>query len=201
MIKPIIIVLIILLSSLTSAQAQDELPDPGITPDSFLYPIDVFFDDARLVLTFGEEAKNNRRLQIAEERLAEVLDMAKNNNTQGIEKAIEQHNRIMEKMQTKMNVSDNATENLKLQLQLEEKIRIHEEKMLHINTELVPEKQGSLNDMLNCTGLLKKDIQQEKNSTMEKIDNSDQVEYNLKTELNINTTSNTGHVKKVFQKQ
>ncbi|MCK4666000.1 hypothetical protein KAU33_04580 [Candidatus Dependentiae bacterium] len=185
MIKSIMLVLVILLAIPTSVQAQDELPNPGITPDNILYPVDVFFDDVRLVFTFGEEAKFNKQLQIAEERLAEAQVMNRINNTEATQKAVEEHARIMEQVQVRVNVSDNLTENLKLQLQMEEKLRIHEEKMLHVNTEFTSENQGLMSGTTNQTGLLKEDVQQEKNRLMEEIDNSDQVECDLKSELGI----------------
>ena len=107
------------------------------------------------------------------------------NNTEATQKAIEEHARIMEQVQVRVNVSDNLTENLKLQLQMEEKLRIHEEKMLHVNTEFTSENQGLMSGTTNQTGLLKEDVQQEKNRLMEEIDNSDQVECDLKSELGI----------------
>lgn len=199
MIKSTIFLLLLLMIIPVTVQAEDELPDPGITPDNFLYPFDVFFDDVSLIFTFDEEAKFNKSLQILNERLAEIVAMNNTNNTQGIEKAIEQHKRIMEKMQVRMNVSDNATENLKLQLQLEEKMRIHEEKVLHVSTKLVPEKQGLMNSILNNTCSIKEDIQQEKNKFMKEINNSGHVESNLKTELGINNIGNISCNKKPFQ--
>jgi len=169
MMKSIILILVILLAIPISVQAQDELPNPGITPDNILYPVDVFFDDVGLVLTFDEEAKFNKQLQIAEERLAEAQAMNRINNTEATQKAVEEHARIMERIQVRINISDDPNENFELQLQLEEKLRNHEEKMLHVSTEFTPENQGLMSGSMNQTCLLKEDIQQEKNRLWKKL--------------------------------
>lgn len=182
--------LIIFLVVPMSAQAQDEMTDPGITPDSILYPVDVFFDDIGLRLAFTEEAKINKQFLIVEERLSEAKAMSEANNTEGVQAAIEEHNRIMQQIQVRLNGSDNVTENLKTQLQLEERMRVHEENIVSISAESGQEEQGFMNGMLNQTRRIKEDIQQEKSMIMEQIDNPSQVECELKNNLGILSTPN-----------
>ena len=182
--------LIIFLVVPMSAQAQDEMTDPGITPDSMFYPVDVFFDDIGLRLAFTEEAKINKQFLIVEERLSEAKAMSEANNTEGVQAAIEQHNRIMQQIQVRLNGSDNVTENLKTQLQLEERMRVHEENIISISAESGQEEQGFMNGMLNQTRTIKEDIQQEKSMIMEQIDNPGQVECELKNDLGISSTPN-----------
>ncbi len=65
------IVLIISLLFGGIAYAQDEeLPDPGITPDSPFYFLDTFGKKLGLMFAFGDEAKAQKALEYAEERLA-----------------------------------------------------------------------------------------------------------------------------------
>lgn len=182
--------LIIFLVVPMSAQAQDEMTDPGITPDSMFYPVDVFLDDVGLRLAFTEEAKINKQFLIVEERLSEAKAMSEANNTEGVQAAIEQHNRIMQQIQVRLNGSDNVTENLKTQLQLEERMRVHEENIISISAESGQEEQGFMNGMLNQTRTIKEDIQQEKSMIMEQIDNPGQVECELKNDLGISSTPN-----------
>jgi hypothetical protein len=57
--------------------AQDEeLPDPGITPDSPFYFLDTWGKNISLFFTFGDEAKAEKALRYAEERLSEAQAMA-----------------------------------------------------------------------------------------------------------------------------
>jgi len=58
-----------------SAVAEEELSDPGITPDSWLYGIDRAFERISLALTFDRVAKAEKHLQIASERIAELRAM------------------------------------------------------------------------------------------------------------------------------
>ena len=55
-----------------TAYAQDEeLPDPGLTPDSPFYFLDNWGKNIGMFFTFGDEAKAKKALKYAEERLAE----------------------------------------------------------------------------------------------------------------------------------
>jgi len=67
-----IMALMFCFSGVAYAQEDDGLPDPGITPDSPFYFIDKWAKQITLVFTFGHEAKAQKALQYAEERLAEV---------------------------------------------------------------------------------------------------------------------------------
>ncbi len=49
-----------------------ELPDPGLIPGNFFYFLKIFFENIRTFFTFGEIAKAERFLFLAELRLAEV---------------------------------------------------------------------------------------------------------------------------------
>ena len=56
-----------------TAYAQDEeLPDPGITPDSPFYFLDNLGKNIGLFFAFGPEAKARKALEYAEERLEAV---------------------------------------------------------------------------------------------------------------------------------
>lgn len=57
----------------------EELPNPGITPDSFLYVFDIWGEKIGMFFTFGAEAKAKKALVYAEERLAEVKAMVEKN--------------------------------------------------------------------------------------------------------------------------
>lgn len=62
------------------AQSEDEngpvLPDPGMLPDNPFYGFKKFFESIGTAFTFGEDAKADRAVLLAETRLAEAKAMA-----------------------------------------------------------------------------------------------------------------------------
>lgn len=54
-----------------------QLPDPGVLPDSPFYGLKKAFESIGTGLTFGEDSKAQRAIEIAQIRLAEVQAMAK----------------------------------------------------------------------------------------------------------------------------
>jgi len=72
------------------AYAQEEelqLPDPGITPDSPFYFLDNLGKNMGLFLAFGPEAKAQKAVEYAGERLAEAQAMAAKGKANGVEQA------------------------------------------------------------------------------------------------------------------
>ncbi len=70
-------VLIVLLSPLpAAAQATAPLPSPGLAPGNFFYIFDTMFEGIGTFFTFGQESKVRRYLELAEERLAELSELA-----------------------------------------------------------------------------------------------------------------------------
>ena len=187
--KGILLILTLLILSIP-ATAEEALPDPGITPDNFFYPVDVFFDEMGVALTFGDEAKINKRFEVAEERLAEAQAMIQANKTEKAEEALENHNALMEQVRARLNTTNGANETLKLQLQIEERLRIHEEKIVDVASDLDPEDQGVMAGVLSQAGSMEDEVQQSKTRTMSEIDNSDVIECELKEELGINCNGN-----------
>ncbi|MFH1647851.1 MAG: DUF5667 domain-containing protein [Chloroflexota bacterium] len=86
-----------------AAYAQDEeLPDPGLTPDSPFYFFDTLGKNIGMAFTFGSEAKAKRALKYAEERLAEVRVMAEKNRTREMERAANDYDRFMTKVNQRL---------------------------------------------------------------------------------------------------
>jgi hypothetical protein len=79
-------------------EAQTELPDPGITPDSPFYFMDRLFD----VFQSAEA--------IADERASEMVAMAQKENAEGLEIAREGYERAMEKRQQEAEEDENTAE-------------------------------------------------------------------------------------------
>ena len=78
-----------------SAQAVQSQADPGVTPDSFLYGIDVALDNLRMAIASGDKERAMVGLQIAEERLAEVRATLESGKVEAAARAQEEHARFL----------------------------------------------------------------------------------------------------------
>jgi Domain of unknown function (DUF5667) len=79
----------------TVAAQDEELPNPGITPDSPFYFLDKFTKSVGMFFTFGDEAKANKALHYAEERLSEAQAMALKNKFREMERAANDYDGYM----------------------------------------------------------------------------------------------------------
>lgn len=104
-----------------AAYAQDEeLPDPGLTPDSPFYFLDKWSKNIGMFFTFGNEAKARKALQYAEERLAETRAMATKNRVREMERAANDYDGFMAMVNQRLEaaaqqgLSDNISERVAL---------------------------------------------------------------------------------------
>ncbi len=107
----LLVISILIISSIIFVSAQDEesqidMPKAGITPGSIFYGFDVFFDNVRAALTFRSVNRAKVRLNIMEERMAEMEEMAGKNKTTKAKKAELQGQKQMQKF-------DSAVEKVK----------------------------------------------------------------------------------------
>lgn len=118
---PILLSGLIIASLLFSgtAYAQEEelrLPDPGITPDSPFYFVDVLGKNIGLFFAFGPDAKAKKALEYAGERLAEAQAMAAKNKSREVERAAGSYDKFVTMATEKAEearqrgVSDNISE-------------------------------------------------------------------------------------------
>lgn len=117
------ILLVLLVFSFASfpinAQSNDNVEiHAGITPDNLiLWGLDIFIERIQLLLTFNQTKKLELRLEIANERLAEMEVMFAKNNTEAAEKAEKARTREIEIIgslgvdnATKINVTEKPIE-------------------------------------------------------------------------------------------
>lgn len=71
-----------LLCTFTVSAANDTTISAGILPDSKFYPIESFWENTRLAFTFGDEAKAEYHLTLANRRLAEYTILKAENKNQ-----------------------------------------------------------------------------------------------------------------------
>ena len=161
-ILPILLMTMFLLSSIVVAQEGSEeisSQDPGTTPDSFLWGLDVAADNLALALTFDDEKKAEKALKIADERLQEIKVMIKEKKFEDSEKAKEQHNKLLSNLETDLDSSETEDkEDFKKQLDLELKIKKHKDKVIdfeakiEIRGELTTEQQAALDNLIQSLG-------------------------------------------------
>ena len=114
------ILVISLLFSGTAYAQEDELPDPGIPPDSPFYFLDNWGKNIGLFFAFGPEAKARKALEYAEERLAEAQAMAVKNRIREVEQAANGYNEFLTIVAERaeearqQGVSDNISEKVAL---------------------------------------------------------------------------------------
>jgi hypothetical protein len=105
-----------LLFSGTAYAQEEELPDPGITPDSPFYFFDVWSKNIGLFFAFGNEAKARKALEYAEERLSEAEAMAVKNRIREVVRAAGDYDEFMAMVnqktqeQLQQGVTDNVSE-------------------------------------------------------------------------------------------
>lgn len=91
-----------ILSIFSFVSAQEEtLPSAGITPDSPFYFLDTTFEDIITLFTFGDEAKINRYLDRANERIAEIQAMAESDNPDALQNATDRYERLLERVSSR----------------------------------------------------------------------------------------------------
>ena len=81
------------------AVAQENLPDPGILPDSALYGLKKAAEAVGTFFTFGQEKKADRMLSLAEKRLAEAEAVGKEGKKTAADKAIKGYEKAIENAQ------------------------------------------------------------------------------------------------------
>lgn len=164
------------------AQAENET---GITPDSFLYGLDVALDKISLLLTFDQATKSMKGLEIARERLSEVRAMALENKLQAMERAKAEHDDALTRVESSLNALErgNSTTELEDEVKIEKRLIEHGKKVKDIEGEIkvkiavkggvTPEQRRQVDSILsgleNKTGKVEIEIENKKNKTKVKI--------------------------------
>lgn len=90
-IKHVICIVMILMLLPITAAAQEELPDPGVTPDSPFYGIKRFFENVDLFFTFDSPAKAEKYIRYAGLRLSEAKAMQERGRRDLAENMLEEY--------------------------------------------------------------------------------------------------------------
>jgi len=148
-----------------TAYAQDEeLPDPGLTPDSPFYFLDTWGKNIGMFLTFGNEAKARKALQYAEERLAEARAMVAKNKVREMERAANGYDGFMAMVNQRLEaaaqlgLSDNITETVALATEKHLKVldRVKDRVPEQAKGTLTRARTASMNGQINALRALAK---------------------------------------------
>jgi hypothetical protein len=165
----VILVSCLLLTSLFiggAACAQDEeLPEPGLTPDSPFYFLDKWGKDIGMFFAFSSEAKARKALEYAEERLAEVRAMAAKNRVREMEQAANDYEGFMatvhERLETaaRYGMADNVSERVSLATAKHLRIldKIKDELPEQSRAALTRARTASMNGQVNALRVLAQD--------------------------------------------
>lgn len=85
-------VVVLFMSTLVLAADDNNLPDPGLTPDSPWYFLDSWGERLSLFFTFDNVKKAEKAEKFSEEKLAEAQKMADENKTDKIDVALGKYN-------------------------------------------------------------------------------------------------------------
>ena len=151
--------LIVLISPVNAQQATTI--DPGVTPDSFLWGLDKAFDQITLLLTTGDVDKAKKGLEIAEERLAEIREMIKENKLEEVEKAQEAHGKTLLKVKEKVKEveEDDSLQEIEKVIEIEKELEKHDDDVeqtfgelkvkIEIKGEITQEQKDLIDSILN----------------------------------------------------
>ena len=97
--KKIITIVCMVLMMVPSVWAVESEFTAGVTPDSILYGVDVWWDEFRVGLQNDVAEKARMRLEIAEERVQEMKEMANRNMVVARERARQEHQKQLNKFE------------------------------------------------------------------------------------------------------
>lgn len=115
--KKLLIMFALLFTLMPAVQAEGEEVPAGTTPDSIFYFIDKAIESLDLALTFNDEAKVEKLIAYAEERLAEAEEMTEEQKEEYIEELILEYLEMLEEASDEMmDLDEEAAEELETEL-------------------------------------------------------------------------------------
>lgn len=146
--KFLVIALVLLLVTTAPAFASsDELPSPGLTPDSPFYFLEVLWEKILISLTFNPEKKADLIADIASEKVAEAMEMVEESSTEAAEVSLKLYENYLQEVLKIINNSELLVE----QVELKEKLQLVTQKHLEILETLSSTAPQSLKEALEET--------------------------------------------------
>ncbi|MEK6907051.1 MAG: DUF5667 domain-containing protein, partial [Nanoarchaeota archaeon] len=105
---------------------QDEV---GLTPDKTGYGLKIAIEKLRLALSFSKERRARLALQLADKRLEEAKVMARLNKLEGLQRAKEEHRKLVQKAKAELETLGDDEDDLDLQNEVEDELEDQENKI------------------------------------------------------------------------
>ncbi len=115
---------VLVMTSVAFAQPADSLQEPSSLPGSITYSIDRAIESVSLAFTFSDKAEAEKRLDIAEKRLAEARELSDMNRSDDTEK-------VMKEYVEQMSKAEEITEDLPRDDRQEVRTRVNESAEIH----------------------------------------------------------------------
>lgn len=131
---------------LPSAFAQDDSPDAGVTPDSFLWVLDRAAEDVSVFFIFDDTKRAEKRLAHAQERLDEANALLLEKKFDAAAKAQRVHAKVLAKVQRDVKDIGNgdAEAELEKRAKIEERIAAQQEQIFQIKNRIEIKIKGDL---------------------------------------------------------
>lgn len=140
--------IMLVMTFMPTSVAQAPEVDPGVTPDSPFYGLDIALDRISLLIASfrGPQVHSLKGLEIAQERLAEARAMAEQGKFEGMARAEREHGRTL--LMVKERIKDiehvNATKECEAKIELERECAKHRERVERFCSELKVEIEGNV---------------------------------------------------------
>lgn len=142
-----LLLLAAILSIVTAAGAQSgntDLPEAGAMPGDLLYGLEQAQESVSLALTFNEEARAEKKLRYADERLSESVQAAQTGRNRTASKALRRYTDLLEEV----NSTARDTGNEKLQDKLDQRLNQRREVLMDLEKTLPEEAQSGIENAL-----------------------------------------------------
>jgi len=140
-----ILILSFLIVEIGVLAQNDELPSPGITPDSPFYFLKSWKESIQTFFTFGAENKAKQFLHLAEVRLAEYQKMIEKGKTEIAEKTLEKYGRQLNQALEKTEEAKEKGKDVEeLAILITEKTLKHQEVLVDVFEEVPEEAKDAI---------------------------------------------------------
>ncbi len=129
--------------ALAQSASTDLEGDAGTLPDQTGYGWKLGWEKFKLGFTFNQEKKAQKELDLAKLRLMEAKAMAQKGNLEGMEKAKADHDKLMTRVQGRLDKLGEDQKNLGSMIRLQNAIDVHEAQMENLKDVLT---SGNLTD-------------------------------------------------------
>jgi hypothetical protein len=106
----VVALMLLLVTTAPAFASSDDLPSPGLTPDSPFYSLEVLWEKILISLTFDPEKKANLIAEIAGEKVAEAMEMVEENKAEAAQVSLQLYENYLQEVLEIINTSEPAND-------------------------------------------------------------------------------------------